>query len=129
VRSVAGIAVRGGLVFVARRLPVGEMGGKWEFPGGKLEPGETDADAARREFREEFGVDVTPGRPLGESSFNHGGKLYRLAAIEVDMPRDPRELREHDAVRWTDGPGLSRLDMADSDRSLVPFVLPLLVRS
>ncbi|MDR2110325.1 MAG: NUDIX domain-containing protein, partial [Spirochaetaceae bacterium] len=50
-RSVAGIAVEGGRFFIAQRIPGGDLGGKWEFPGGKVEEGETDAEALIREYR------------------------------------------------------------------------------
>jgi len=126
-RSVAGIAIRGELVFVARRRPGGAMGGKWEFPGGKREPGESDADAAVREFDEEFGLRVDAGATIGESSFENGGKRYGLAAILVTFAGEPAALREHDEVRWASAADLGSLDLSDSDRSLVPFITPLLV--
>lgn len=125
-RSVAGIAIRDGLVLVARRLPGGEMGGTWEFPGGKLEPGEDDNQALVREFEEEFGLAVHVGKKLGQTWFEHSGKRYDLSAIEVGFESGPLELREHSEARWTGAAELSTLNLSDSDRSLLPFVLPLL---
>jgi len=126
-RSIAGIAIRGCRVFVARRSAGGSMGGKWEFPGGKLEAGERDREAAIREFDEEFGLSVEVGSTIGESSFDNNGKHYELAAVLVTFYGEPSELREHDEVRWVNADALAALDLSDSDRSLVPFVLPLLV--
>lgn len=128
-RSIAGIAVRGRTVFVARRGAGGDMGRKWEFPGGKLEAGETDAQAAVREFDEEFGLAISAGPVIGESTFSNKGNTYQLAAITVRFDGEPAVLREHDLYRWVDSDALSTLDLADSDRSLVRFVLPLLVRT
>jgi 8-oxo-dGTP diphosphatase len=125
-RSIAGIARRGDRVFVARRLPVGEMGGKWEFPGGKVEPGESEGEAAVREFDEEFGLRVEPGGIIGESGFQNNGKRYELAAVLVGFLGEPPLLREHDQARWVGAAELVALDLSDSDRSLLPFVLPLL---
>lgn len=125
-RSVAGVAIRGNRVFVARRTAGGAMGGKWEFPGGKLEPGEQDAEATIREFDEEFGLAVSVGATIGLSSFQNNGKQYELAALLVSFEGAPRELREHDEVRWVGSEELESLDLSDSDRSLVPYVLPLL---
>jgi len=126
-RSIAGVAIRGNRVFISRRLPGGAMGGKWEFPGGKLEPGEQDADAAIREFDEEFGLKISVGATIGLSAFQNNGKTYELAALLVSFCGEPLELREHDEVRWVGASELQSLDLSDSDRSLVPFVLPLLL--
>ncbi len=126
-RSVAGISLRGASVFVARRKPGGSMGGKWEFPGGKLEAGESDRDAAIREFREEFNLEIAVGPAIGESSFCNCGKQYELVAMLVGFEGEPRSLHEHDQFRWVAGEALGKLDLADSDRSLLPFILPLLV--
>jgi len=126
-RSIAGIATRGKLVFVAKRQAGGAMGGKWEFPGGKGESGETDSQIVRREFDEEFGLTVSVGATLGESTFENNGKRYELAAILVSFEGEPHELREHESCRWIDANDLQLLDLVDSDRALLPFVLPLLV--
>lgn len=125
-RSVAGVAIRGNRVFVARRSAGGAMGGKWEFPGGKLEPGERDADAAVREFDEEFGLSVAVGATIGRSAFQNNGKTYELTALLVSFSGEPLELREHDEICWVGAEELLSLDLSDSDRSLVPFVVPLL---
>lgn len=124
-RSVAGIAIRGRTVFVARRVAGGEMGGRWEFPGGKREPGETDAEAVVREFEEEFGLAVAAGPVIGESKFRNKGTDYELAAITVAFEGEPAVLREHDRYAWVDVDGLAGLDLADSDRSLIPFLVRL----
>jgi len=125
-RSVAGIAIKDGLALVARRLPGGEMGGTWEFPGGKLESGEDDAQALVREFDEEFGVAVRVGRRLGQAWFEHSGKHYELSAVKIDLEQDPLELREHSETRWVGSAELVNLELSDSDRSLLPFVMQLL---
>jgi 8-oxo-dGTP diphosphatase len=125
-RSVAGIAIKDGLALVARRLPGGEMGGTWEFPGGKLESGEDDEQALKREFDEEFGVAVKVGKKLGQSRFEHSGKQYELSAVMIDLEQGPLELREHSELRWVGSTEIADLRLTDSDRSLLPFVLHLL---
>ena len=57
-RSVACIDLRDGKVFIAKRQNVGDMGGRWEFPGGKIDAGENFAAAIKREMGEELGVEV-----------------------------------------------------------------------
>jgi 8-oxo-dGTP diphosphatase len=105
------------------------MGGRWEFPGGKLEPGESAQEAAIREYREEFDLAIVVGRAIGESSFKNCGKEYELAAVLVSFDGEPMTLHEHDQYRWMSREDLRGLDLADSDRSLLPFILPLLVRA
>jgi 8-oxo-dGTP diphosphatase len=120
--SVAGIALRNGLVFVARRKPGGSMGGRWEFPGGKIEPGETPEGTLVREFREELGLDIRPGALLGESGFVNGGVRFRLRAYRVEFQGEPSYLAEHQEVRWLAPADLEALDLAPSDRSLLGFL-------
>jgi 8-oxo-dGTP diphosphatase len=125
-RSVAAIIVSEEGILVARRLEGGEMGGRWEFPGGKVEEGETDEAALVREIDEEFGTVVSPLRLLGESSFVHRGKTRILAAWLGSIPAQARlELREHSEYRWSCLEEIAALHLADSDRSLLEFLQSL----
>ena len=62
--SIACIDYRNGKFFIAKRQMTGDMGGRWEFPGGKIEEGEDFEIAIKREMKEEFGVDVKVGRQI-----------------------------------------------------------------
>ena len=121
-RSVAGIARRDGLVLVGRRKPGGELGGKWEFPGGKVEPGESAEDALRREYLEELGVPVAVGERLGSSEFSTRGRRFGLEAWAVTLEGPVAIHPEHDELRWVEPAALASLDLAESDRTLLPFV-------
>jgi 8-oxo-dGTP diphosphatase len=126
-KSVAAIIVVDGKVLVARRPLGGALGGLWEFPGGKLEEGESEAEALVREFDEEFGAALRPLKALGETSFVNKGVERGLVAWLGELAPDARlELREHLASRWLGGGELTALALADSDRKLLPYVLPLL---
>jgi 8-oxo-dGTP diphosphatase len=126
-RSVAGILVHQGKVFVAKRGRTGSFQGRWEFPGGKVEEGESDEAAIAREFREEFCIDVRALRSLGESVFPHRGEDRILAAWLIDLaPFHRPKLLEHEEVAWADPESLVSLDLVDSDRKLLPLVLPLM---
>ncbi|HOX91616.1 MAG TPA: NUDIX domain-containing protein [Spirochaetales bacterium] len=124
--SVAGVALRGTTVFLARRKPGGTMGGTWEFPGGKAEDGESDTQALIREWLEEISLEVRPVRLLGQGSFDNNGTHYILSAWLIAIDRDPSVLVEHDEYRWVGEDEFAHLAMSDSDRALLPFVLPLL---
>jgi 8-oxo-dGTP diphosphatase len=128
-RSVAGILIFGGKAFVAKRGAQGSYSGCWEFPGGKVEAGESDQAALAREFDEEFGVVIRATRFLGEAIFPHRGVDRALAAwlIEIE-PFSKPQLLEHDEVAWATSAELETLRLVDSDRDLLPFVLPLMQR-
>ncbi|GAB3986442.1 (deoxy)nucleoside triphosphate pyrophosphohydrolase [Actinoallomurus acanthiterrae] len=87
-----------GRLLAAQRAEPPELAGGWEFPGGKVEPGETEQDALVRECREELGIDVSVGRRVGGDSPLHNGMVMRVwtAAIVDGVP----EAREHVALRW-----------------------------
>jgi 8-oxo-dGTP diphosphatase len=118
--SVAGIAVEGQKIFIARRNPGGDLGGKWEFPGGKAEAGESGEAALIREFAEEFGVPVRAGPLLGTAAFEHRGKPYTLHAYRVFFESREFHPVEHDMWRWAEAAEIENLDFAGSDRLLLP---------
>jgi 8-oxo-dGTP diphosphatase len=118
--SVAGIAVQGNRLFIARRLPGGDLGEKWEFPGGKAKEGECWEEALIREFREEFGVTVKTGPCVASSSFEHRGVIRELRACLVEFETLNLALREHSEWKWADLAEIEKLDFAGSDRKLFP---------
>jgi 8-oxo-dGTP diphosphatase len=125
-RSVAGIAVRNGRILVAKRKEGGAIGLKWEFPGGKVEEGESDGEALRREFLEEFGIEIEPLSLLGTRAFSSDSGERELAAWTVDVPEGTiLELREHSTIDWISPRDLSNLDLAQSDRKLLPLLSAL----
>jgi 8-oxo-dGTP diphosphatase len=117
---VVGVAViRDGLVLAALRP--GADGG-WEFPGGKVEPGETDQQAAVRELREELAVEIEPGASLGPAQ--PIGDRYQLRVYAAALIRGEPVLSEHSAVRWVSAGELTSLNWLPADR---PFLAALRV--
>jgi 8-oxo-dGTP diphosphatase len=122
-RSIAGIAAQEGKILVAKRKEGGAIGLRWEFPGGKVEDGEKDEEALRREFEEELGILITPLRLIGSSKFQSSSGERDLAAWLVAIPDScTPELREHSHIAWIAIGELEALDLADSDRALVPLL-------
>jgi 8-oxo-dGTP diphosphatase len=125
-RSVAAIAVHEGSLFIAKRVPGGDMGGKWEFPGGKVEEGEDVKEALSREMEEEFGVSVTVGRKIAGGSFVHNGIEHALDAYLVFMPGDQFSLTEHTGWRWARLDEIEALfakgEFTPSDYALLPQI-------
>jgi 8-oxo-dGTP diphosphatase len=126
-RSVAGILICEGRAFVAKRGAQGSFQGCWEFPGGKVEAGESDETALAREFEEEFGISVSARKFLGETIFPHRGADRVLAAWLIDLAPFVRpQLLEHEEIGWASAGELESLRLVDSDRRILAFVLPLL---
>ena len=102
------------------------MAGRWEFPGGKVEPGETDADALARECREELGVRVKVGARVGpDVPLAHGRALLRVFAVTLLDGDVPRAL-EHAAMRWLAVDELDSVPWLPADRPIVAELPALL---
>jgi 8-oxo-dGTP diphosphatase len=95
---VGAAIVDGGRVLAARRSAPPEVAGGWEFPGGKVDPGESDEDALVRECREELGVEIGVRNALGAEPLRPGVEL-RVYRAEL-LFGDPTALQDHDDVRW-----------------------------
>jgi 8-oxo-dGTP diphosphatase len=119
-KSVAGIAWDQGRVFIAQRSGGGAMGERWEFPGGKVEEGETDQEALIREYREEFAVSIQVGPFLGSAGFEHQGIAHRVNSYRVSFLSRDFTLSEHSRWRWAGFDEIEQLDFVDSDRKLLP---------
>jgi 8-oxo-dGTP diphosphatase len=87
-----------GRLLAAQRSEPPELAGGWEFPGGKVEPGETDEEAIIRECREELGVGIVVGQRVGDDwPLNNGYVMHVWTATLVDG--EPQAL-EHSDLRW-----------------------------
>ncbi len=115
----AAIIVKDHKVFLARRKPGAHLAGFWEFPGGKLEEGETPEQCLARELLEEFNIQVRVGHFVGESLYDYGAKLIRLLAYEVEHVSGDFELIDHDEMRWLDESELDDVNWAPADIPLV----------
>jgi 8-oxo-dGTP diphosphatase len=109
---VAAAIVDGGRVLAARR----RRDGRWEFPGGKVEDGETARAALRRECREELAIDVVVGRNLAEA--DQAGLTLTVYEAALNGGR-PVAGPDHDELRWLDAADLPDLDWLDLDRQLL----------
>lgn len=115
IRVVAAVVEREGRLLLCRRPAGKRHAGLWEFPGGKLHPGETAVDAARRELAEELGVEVLA---VGERllALNDPGSVYVVEFHPVKIAGEPHPL-EHEALGWFTPKELAGLDLAPSDRA------------
>jgi 8-oxo-dGTP diphosphatase len=117
-RRVVGAAlVRDGRVLAARRTAPAEAAGRWEFPGGKVEAGETPEEALVREVAEELGVTIKVRRWLAGSA--PIGTAYELTVAVAEVVRGEPTPVEHDLVRWLTADDLHGVDWLEPDR---PFL-------
>lgn len=121
--SVAGIAEQDGKFLIALRKPGTSIGVKWEFPGGKLEEGESPEEALVREYKEELGVKIKVDKRLCEGDFSNGDKKYRLLAYRISLLEHNFISPEHQQIKWAEPGELSSLDFPDSDRIIVDYLL------
>lgn len=118
IQVVGAAIIMGGRCLAAQRSADMSLPLKWEFPGGKVEPGETPERALAREIAEELGVRVEVGAWLGQgrAALRDGREVVLdvyLAAL-LDEP-DAIVLREHAGCRWLDAHALHTLDWAQAD--------------
>lgn len=115
----AGIIERDGRVLIARRGPGDPLAGKWEFPGGKVEPGETPEQCLVRELREELGIETQVGERVAVSVHDYGRGAIELHAYRVWILAGEPEPREHEALAWAPIAELDRYDFAAADLPIV----------
>lgn len=118
---VAAAIVRDGRVLCARRRS-GPYAGQYEFPGGKVEPGESEAAALVRECHEELGIAVAVEERIGPDIAVDVGVL-RLYAADADGEPEPRE---HDDLRWCGAADIDALPWIPADRPLLAALTPTL---
>ncbi len=108
-------------VLAARRTVPKELAGLWEFPGGKVEPGETHQMALAREITEELGIGIHVGNVIGVHPIPGVGLLH-VYLCQVVGHAPLRLLDQHDQVRWVRQEECASLPWAAGDRHLLPAV-------
>jgi 8-oxo-dGTP diphosphatase len=123
---VGGALFDGGRLLAARRSAPAELAGRWELPGGKVEPGETPEAALVRELREELGVTAEPlARVPGQWPLKAPYVLQVWTARLLPGSRAPEPLQDHDALRWLAPDELWDVDWLDQDVAAVGEVAGL----
>jgi mutator protein MutT len=114
---LAAVIERAGRYLLCKRPSFKRHGGLWEFPGGKLERGESLDDAARRELAEELGIEV---ESVGEllASFRDPGSIYVIKFVSIAIRGEP-QAHEHDEVVWATVQELENLELAPCDHRFV----------
>lgn len=124
---VGGLIERAGRILIGQRSPEQAHPGKWEFPGGKVEPGETLEDALRRELAEELAIDARIGPEVERYEFAYPGKSpILLVFFRVSSFCGAIENRVYGQVAWAAPRELPNFDFLEGD---VAFVRRLAARA
>jgi 8-oxo-dGTP diphosphatase len=119
---IAGILTKDGLFFIAKRRKEDKLANKWEFPGGKIETGETGETAEeclKREIEEELRIKVRVGDFFGESFYQYPQGAIQLLAYWIFWESGTMELMAHDEYKWVSLRELDYYDFAPADIPLV----------
>ena len=116
---VAGALIVGDAVLVAQRARPPELAGRWELPGGKVGPGETDGAELTRELAEELGIEVAVGARLGGDVALTEATTLRAYLVTQTCDRIACA-HDHRALRWVRAAELQRLDWVPADRAWLP---------
>jgi len=119
IHVVAGIIRHDGKILLARRAPHKPMPGKWEFPGGKVEEGESPQAALEREIYEDFGVLIEVDDFFSQNLHDYGDFKIELDAYFADWIDGDFSLTDHDAIAWVRREDLQNFDLTEAD---IPFV-------
>jgi 8-oxo-dGTP diphosphatase len=118
IEVVAAVIEREGRILIARRPAALHLGGLWEFPGGKRQPGETPEAALVREIREELDAAVTVGELLDDVEWTYPEKTVRLLFFRCALAGEPRAA-EGQEIAWVAPADLDRYEFPPADEGLV----------
>ncbi len=123
IRVVAAVIRRDGRILVARRHAHADRGGKWEFPGGKVEPGEAEEAALVREIREELDCGVSVGPLLARTTHRYTDLEVELAFFACTLPPEsvPHPVGAA-ALDWALPGDLARYDFCEADLPVLPVL-------
>ena len=122
IEVVAAIIQRDGAYFATQR-GYGEFEGMWEFPGGKIEPGESREVALKREIQEELGIDITIDKFLCTTEYDYPSFHLTMYCYLCGIETWEIELREHKSARWLTEELLDSVEWLPADMEVVEMLV------
>ncbi len=118
----AAVIEKDGKILIAQRRKGSTLGGRWEFPGGKIEPGETAEECLKRELKEEFDIESEAVDFLIASRFRYCLVPIELLAYRVKHLSGEFKVNEHDQIRWVTPSELNSYDFMPADKPIVELL-------
>lgn len=125
INVVAAVIMKEGKVFATQR-GYGEFKDGWEFPGGKVEAGESPEEALRREIREELEVEVNVGDLIDTIEYDYPAFHLSMKCYACTIAGGSPHLLEHEAARWLSADQLDSVAWLSADITLIPKIAGLL---
>ena len=125
INVVAAVIMKDGKVFATQR-GYGEFKDGWEFPGGKVEAGESPEEALRREIREELEVEVNVGDLIDTIEYDYPAFHLSMKCYACTIAGGSPHLLEHEAARWLSADQLDSVAWLPADITLIPKITGLL---
>ena len=122
IEVVAAIIRKGDKVFSTQR-GYGDWKDWWEFPGGKMEPGETPEEALVREIREELSTEISVDKFLHTVEYDYPQFHLTMHCYLCSLLNDALHLNEHEAARWLSAAELRSVRWLPADEALLPMIL------
>ncbi|WP_286271565.1 8-oxo-dGTP diphosphatase MutT [Thalassotalea hakodatensis] len=123
VHVAVGVIINGDQIFLTKRLNNAHQGGKWEFPGGKVEQGESVAGALYRELQEEIAIDVLSCIPLIKVSHDYGDKSVLLDVYIIDNYQGEPCAQEGQGEGWYQVAALKTLEFPKANEAIIDAVV------
>ena len=121
IEVVAAVIRRGDTIFATQR-GYGEWKDWWEFPGGKMEPGETREEALVREIREELSAEISIDKFLCTVEYDYPAFHLTLHCYLCSLASEALHLNEHESARWLDRDAIGSVGWLPADESLLPLI-------
>lgn len=119
----AGIIKRNNRILIAQRLKGDTFEDKWEFPGGKIEDGETPEECLKRELHEEFEIESEIGSMLSTISYSYPELSIQLFVFEVPHFSGELRLNAHQDATWVDPKELAEYDLIEADKLVIAKII------
>lgn len=122
INVVGAVIVSEGKILCARRGPSGSLPNLWEFPGGKIETGETPGEALQREITEELECTVTVGEKVTTTVHEYDFGVVKLTTFYCELTDGTPRLTEHAEMVWLEAKALSELEWAPADIPAIEII-------